>query len=278
MEFKTDLDIQIAEKISQFTLLGEEIEDKWNFKLTTELDKTATSDLFESQPASDNTPMYSGGVIHHFNHQFAKPQYYINIKKGRERLSGKTALGNQELDCNDYRLLQRRISSATNERSLISTIIPPNNFCDNSVNYGVIQESKKQELIFVCALFCSFVVDFQVRSRLNNNVTIGLINQISVPRLTEKDPFFQKIVERAAKLICTTPEYDELAKEVGLGSHENGITEEKERGKIRAELDGIIAHLYGLTEREFSHILSTFPIVAETVKDAALNAYRDMLK
>ncbi|MFM6157798.1 MAG: hypothetical protein ACKPE3_33200, partial [Sphaerospermopsis kisseleviana] len=92
----------------------------------------------------------------------------------------------------------------------------------------------------------------------------------------EKDEYFNEIVERAAKLICITPEYDELAKEVGLGSHRNGVTDEKERGKIRAELDGIIAHLYGLTESEFSHILSTFPIVAEEVKNAALNAYREI--
>jgi hypothetical protein len=103
------------------------------------------------------------------------------------------------------------------------------------------------------------------------------IYQLPVPRLTEKDAYFQEIVERAAKLICTTPEYDELAKEVGLESHKNGITDERERGKIRAELDGIIAHLYGLTEGEFSHILNTFPIVAETVKDAALKAYRDLV-
>ncbi|MFM6070183.1 MAG: hypothetical protein ACKPB9_01130, partial [Dolichospermum sp.] len=89
---------------------------------------------------------------------------------------------------------------------------------------------------------------------------------------------FQEIVERAAKLICTTAEYDELAREVGLTSHEKGVTDERERGKIRAELDGIIAHLYGLTETEFSHILNTFPIVAEEVKNAALNAYREMVK
>ena len=28
---------------------------------------------------------------------------------------------------------------------------------------------------------------------------------------------------------------------------------------MRAELDGRVAHLYGLTEDEFRHILSTFP-------------------
>lgn len=47
-----------------------------------------------------------------------------------------------------------------------------------------------------------------------------------------------------------------------------------ERAQLRAELDGMIAHLYGLTEDEFKHILSTFPLVEQSVKDAALDAYR----
>jgi predicted HTH transcriptional regulator len=37
----------------------------------------------------------------------------------------------------------------------------------------------------------------------------------------------------------------------------------------------MIAHLYGLTEEEFVHILSTFPLVDQSVKDAALDAYRE---
>lgn len=102
------------------------------------------------------------------------------------------------------------------------------------------------------------------------------IYQLPVPRLTKADRPFQKIVERAAKLICTTPEFDDLAAEVGLGSHTNGITDEVQRAQLRAELDGIIAHLYHLTETEFAHILQTFPIVPEATKIMALNAYRDV--
>jgi hypothetical protein len=49
-----------------------------------------------------------------------------------------------------------------------------------------------------------------------------------------------------------------------------------ERAKLRAELDGLIAHLYGLTEEEFAYILTTFPLVPEPVKVAAQNAYRDV--
>lgn len=44
--------------------------------------------------------------------------------------------------------------------------------------------------------------------------------------------------------------------------------------QVRAELNGVIVHLYGLTESEFAHILSTFSLVAEEVKSAAMQGFR----
>ena len=41
---------------------------------------------------------------------------------------------------------------------------------------------------------------------------------------------------------------------------------------------GLDAHLYGLTDAEFAHILDTFPLVPEPTKIAALNAWRDVQK
>jgi hypothetical protein len=82
-------------------------------------------------------------------------------------------------------------------------------------------------------------------------------------------------MRRAAQLICTTPEFDELARDVGIKSHKQGITDLTGRARLRAELDGLVAQLYGLTEEEFSHVLSTFPLVPDPVKVAAQNAYRD---
>jgi hypothetical protein len=100
--------------------------------------------------------------------------------------------------------------------------------------------------------------------------------QLPISRLTEQDHVFAPIVNRAAKLICTTQEFGDLAREVGLKSHKNGVTDPMERAKLRAELDGLIAHLYDLTEEEFVYILTTFPVVPEPVKVAAQNAYRDV--
>ena len=43
-------------------------------------------------------------------------------------------------------------------------------------------------------------------------------------------------------------------------------------------MDCLVAHLYGLSEAEFTHILASFPLVSEPVKIAAQNALRDVQK
>ncbi len=131
-------------------------------------------------------------------------------------------------------------------------------------------------LLYVVAILNSFVIDYSLRLRVAANLTMFYIYQLPVPRLTAKDPAFAPIVQRAARLICTTPEFDDLAREVGLGSHKNGAADPVERARLRAELDGLAAHLYNLTEEEFAHILNAFPLVADPVKVAAQNAYRDV--
>ncbi len=132
--------------------------------------------------------------------------------------------------------------------------------------------------VLVTAFLNSFVFDFQVRQRTTTSISMHIFYQLPVPRLQPKDKWFSAIVERAAKLICTTEEFAELWEEVmgNKWTEKKAATAEYERNKIRAELDGIIAHIYGLTEKEFAYILSTFPIVPQSQKVATQNAYRDV--
>jgi hypothetical protein len=103
-----------------------------------------------------------------------------------------------------------------------------------------------------------------------------IVYQLCVPRPLPSDGRFERVVRRAARLICTTPEFDEPAREVGFRDHRDGVTDEVERARRRAELAGLVAHLYGLTEAEFAHILKTFPLVSEPVTVAAQTAHRDV--
>ncbi|MGB5969213.1 MAG: ATP-binding protein, partial [Spirulinaceae cyanobacterium] len=282
MEFKSNLDITIAEKMARFPLLGEEVAGKWKLKLTREFDMTNKSYLFKTEPAKGRLPLYEGKMIHQFTHQWAEPRYWIDGEEGREAVlkRGEEDEG-QILDYQCYRLGFRSVASSTNERALIASIIPQMVFCGNSLLISLRNSNldtrslNNLHLLFAVSVFNSFVVDFQIRQKVSQNLNMFYVYQLPVPRLTETDKYFPEIVERAAKLICTTPEFNELAQEIGLESHKNGITDETERAKLRAELDGIIAHIYGLTEQEFKHILNTFPLVSEETKQAALTEYHN---
>ncbi len=276
MEFKSKTDIEIAEKMLHFPLLGERMADKWNLALTQEFNMTTDSKLFHSSPAPNRLPLFTGKMFWQFTLTNEHSGYWIDEKVGRAALLGKLKDEGQPLDYQGYRWVHRRIASNTNERTFVTSIVPKMMFTEvNSTVLKVIESGiTVSQMIAFCGVTNSFVLDWMLRQKVTTTLNMFYIYQLPVPRLAESDPAFAPIVHAAARLICTTPEFDALAQEVGLGSHSDGATDPTERARLRAELDGRIAHLYGLTEDEFAHILRTFPLVAKPVKDAALDAYR----
>jgi Alw26I/Eco31I/Esp3I family type II restriction m6 adenine DNA methyltransferase len=270
-EFKSEKDIIIAEKLLNSPLLGEALEDTWNLELHREFNMTDDAPLFQKEQTANTLPLFEGKMIWQFSHHLAEPRFWIDSKIGRNAILGKTIDEGQILGYQKCRLAYRAIASSTNERSLVCSVIPPC-FAGNSLN--VSESLNGGNLLFCTSLLNSFVVDWLLRQKVSANINMFYIYQLPVPRLTTKDPEFRPIAERAAKLICTTPEFDDLAKEIGLNSYKEGATDPFERGKLRAELDGLIAHLYGLTEEELAHILTTFPIVPEATKQAVMEAFK----
>ncbi len=274
-EFKNVIDMQIIEKMLWFPLLSEDLPDAWNIKLKREFHMTDDSDLFHTESGAGRLPLYEGKMIWQFEHSYSAPRYWIDEQAERERVLGKRSVDHgQTLGYEQYRFAYRKVASSTNERTVISTVLPPSVFAGESFTLSE-SLSGKQSLVCV-SLLNSYIADWAMRQRVDANVTMFYMQQLPIPRLKRDDRFFSPIVQRAAKLICTAPEYDDLAAEIGLGGHHNGVSDPAERAKLRAELDGMIAHIYGLTEDEFAYVLSTFPLVGESVKAAALAAYREL--
>ena len=216
------------------------------------------------------------------------------------------------LNYDSYRLAFRDVGRNTDARTVIATVLPPKRFCPHTVSLEQVyfdsvstlagyvsgQYLDHSQRLYLTSLFNSYVFDWFTRQSVTAHVSFFFIYNTPVPRLMAADSQFSLIVARAARLICTTPEFDDLAKAVGLKAQsphpsplpagegtsqrsaaktsQYGATAPTERAQLRAELDGLVAHLYGLTEAEFVHILGTFPLVAQPVKVAAQNAYRDV--
>lgn len=241
-------------------------------------------------------------MIWQFDHQYSEPRYWVKEADLRQIFSSKRMKRIEGMKfkpkdlMNDYevdRIAIRKIASNTNERTLIAALIPPYSFAGNSLSvhfpfhhtiddYNTLRFSGP-EMLAIIALLNSFVIDYVLRSRMTTNLNLFYLYQLPVPRLKAGDEAFGLIVQRSAQLTCTTPEFDALAREVSTAlklpaTAVKGIRDAASRSQLRAELDALIAHLYGLTESEFAHILSTFPLVDESVKQQTLNTYRDLLR
>ncbi|HLH60856.1 MAG TPA: hypothetical protein VKV20_04155 [Ktedonobacteraceae bacterium] len=284
MEFKHEMDKRIARKMLEYPLLGERRAETWNLVLANELHMTNDSFLFRTEPVPGCLPLYEGKMIHQFAayHSLttlARPRYWVLEQEGRRGLLGRRSDGGQKLDYQYYRLAYRAIGRKTDRRTLIATILPGNVFAGNSLfvsrrldpgNGSMLIDDC--ELLYLVAILNSFVADYFIGQKISANLNMFYIYQLPVPRLTRKDALFRMIVERAARLTCITPEYGALWETVMPGSSWSPVPvaiEARERAALRAELDGLIAHLYGLKGEEFCHVLEMFPLVDEALKAAA---------
>lgn len=259
MEFQSRRDYELAEKIYDgWPLLGTHLEGNWNIIFTREFDMTNDRSLFNT--SERGLPLYEGKSIHQFDSFYGSPQYWLDEVRASTRLAQKNDSGKDYLA---PRLAVRAIARSTDIRTLIATIIPPSVFCGNSllVVRGSTLSGSVQH--YVAALMNSFVLDFVLRYKVAANINMFYLYQLPVPRLNPGDAHFDAIVPRAARLTCTRPEFAGLWQDVMGTSWDatQGATGADERQRLRDEIDAIVAHLYGLSRADFSHILGTFPLV-----------------
>ncbi|WP_420629830.1 Eco57I restriction-modification methylase domain-containing protein [Candidatus Leptofilum sp.] len=252
MEFQSQLDYEIASTIyGDRTFLGDEA--GWNVKFYREFDMTNSRSLFNQ--IKQGTPLFEGKMIHQFDAYFAEARFWLEEKY---------------LKYSHVRPGVRAVASNTNERTLISAVLPPNVGAGNSI-LTIPDISSEQDGLFLVSLFNSLVLDWIIRMKVTSNLNMFILYQLPVPRLTAGHPVFDAIVPRAARLSCTSAAFAPLWQAVmgtpypqvtGTSSATNQpATDPATRQQLRHELDALVAHLYGLSRDEFAHILGTFPLV-----------------
>jgi len=179
------------------------------------------------------------------------------------------------LPSTSYRIGFRRVARGTDERSMISAVVPPGPVCDYSfyvVEPFEINPCKKdlsdsplrgvyenvysdRELFAAVGLFNSMPFDFLIRRKIDNSIPIYSFKETQVPDLTAGDEWFKYIWTRAARLNCYGDEFEEMRDRLG------GIepaTDMDERREIQAELDAAAFHAYGLDRDQTEFVLEDF--------------------
>ena len=171
----------------------------------------------------------------------------------------------------------KEITAPTNARTFIAALFPTVGF-GNKVPILKPETAERDEWL-LAANFNSMVFDFVTRQKVQGQtLNLFIIEQLPV---IAPDDYGMRLGSATARdlvrdhvlrLTYTADDMEPLARDLGY----NGppfVWNEEERRHLRARLDALYFHLYGLSRDDADYILSTFPIV-QREDEAAFGTYR----
>ncbi|NYH50445.1 hypothetical protein HNR06_000034 [Nocardiopsis arvandica] len=298
-----DITLSIYKRVPILIEEGDSGGNPWNVSFMRMFDMANDSGLFRSRRDLEEAgwvlqgnvfvkegrrmlPLNEAKMVHHFTHRFGdyalanvnegkgvrqlptpsfsfldnpsyvtNPRYWVEESRIRERLTSKGWY-------KKWLLGWRDVASGLDERTMVSSIIPI-----SAVGHTMPVMFGDHEISDLVGLFSSFVFDYAVRQKIGGtHVTYGLLSQFPVipPSFLRKHRGWFR--GRLCELVYTSYEIEFFARDLG----DEGAPfrwDEERRAIMRAELDALFFHLYGINRDDVDYIMDTFPIVKK--KDVA---------
>ena len=238
-EIRAPVDLRLLERISACIPM---LQAGWNVTFGRELNATDDRHRFAPFDRNGNSrPVLEGKQLEPFRatvegcHYQLRPDAAVRIPR-RPRLA------------------YRDVASATNRLTLIAAVIPAEAVTTHTL-FCLKAPLPIDAQHVLSALLNSFVANYLIRFRVNTHVTVALVSRLRVPVIDRNSHAFRRLSTLAQTLMHspaaaeTQPEY--------------------------AELQGLVARLYGLSESEFAHVLSTFPLIPEEIRSAAITEFNN---
>ncbi len=182
---------------------------------------------------------------------------------------------------NRWSIAFKDVTASTNVRSMIATIIPYSG-SGHTVSNLFIETDASQIAPLVIANLNSIPFDYCARVKTQtNHLSWYILEQIPVipPERFEEVGFGQKsaseiVKEAVLELTYTSHDMAPFALDMGYFDADGNVRppftwDEDRRLRLRAKLDAVFFHLYGITDRDdVRYIYSTFPIVERQETEA----------
>ncbi|MFD7475178.1 Eco57I restriction-modification methylase domain-containing protein [Streptomyces sp. NPDC059837] len=166
----------------------------------------------------------------------------------------------------------RGVCRSTDDRTAISTILPFAG-AGNSARVALVDESLVRNVGGLISCFASFAFDYIARLKISGaNMNSFIWKQLPVVPPTELNRHHSFVVCRVLELIYTASDMTPFARDLSDAGAPFRWDEDR-RAVIRAELDALFFHLYGISRDDADYILETFPIVKRK-DEAKYGTYR----
>ncbi|MCC7124993.1 MAG: N-6 DNA methylase, partial [Acidobacteria bacterium] len=153
------------------------------------------------------------------------------------------------------RLAYRDVASRTNMLTLIAAVLPPRTVSTHTV-FCAKQTLEDDDLWCLLALLNSLTANFLVRLQAGTHVSAALMARMPVPRPISGSALHTGLAT-AARDVARAPSWDAAP-------------------AAYARVHALAARAYGLSAAHFTHVVSTFPLLSESVRSASLDAFARM--
>jgi hypothetical protein len=151
------------------------------------------------------------------------------------------------------RLVYRDVASAGNRMTLIAALAPAHVVTTHTL-FCMKTPLPLDDQRVLCTLLNSFVANFLIRLRVTTHVTASRLARLPVPLVRREHPRFERLLALARPLIDSSSPVETLDEYV--------------------EAQATVAHLYGLSDEEFTRVVETFPLVERGLRDGVLERFR----
>ena len=161
------------------------------------------------------------------------------------------------LPCRSPRVAFRRISRATDSRTIRCALIPPGVVCTDVAPYLVWPRGRHSDIAYLLGVLSSLPLDWFSRRYAETHIDFHLFNPLPIPRPNLENPLRERVIQLAGRLACPDDRFADWAKEARVDC---GPLDANDRQEMIRELDAVVALLYGLKQKQLVHIFETFHV------------------
>lgn len=228
----------------------------WFADISREVDMTNNRKHFVASQENNAIPVIEGRMVQ--QHRFGTKTYISG--SGRSAKWAPCSIGGKSqfyypIDKMSDILLKRTcktragycdIAGQTNERAMMSAIIPPNVVCGNKVPTILFPKDTSGDLIYLwIGITNSFVFDWMIRRIISTTVNYFLLFSIPMPDIAIDSNLAKTIIQKTKQLSIMNGDY---------------YTSDK-MAELRSDIDVYVAEAYGLGTKDMELIMNDFPLL-----------------